>query len=80
MIKLTSLASVVSCLLSFLAGLAYAGGFARAPAPRAAGASPAAFCDEPGTPAAPRRVEGRDVTLPDGRVAHVVMVDEGAWE
>jgi hypothetical protein len=80
MMKLTSLASVISCLLSFLAGLVYAGGFPRAPAARSAGAPLASFCDDRGAAAVPRRVEGRDVTLPDGRVAHVVMVDEGAWE
>jgi hypothetical protein len=80
MMKLTSLTSVISCLLSFLAGLAYAGGFARAPAPRAVSTSLASFCDESRVAAAPRRVEGRDVTLPDGRIAHVVMVDDGAWE
>jgi hypothetical protein len=80
MMKLTSLASVISCLLSFLAGLVYAGGFARAPTPRAAGATLDSSCDESGAAAAPRRVEARDVTLPDGRVAHVVMVDEAAWE
>jgi hypothetical protein len=75
--KLTSVASVVSCLLSFLAGLVYAGGFA--PAPNAGGAT-ASIC-APGELGAPsRRVEARDVTLPDGRVARVVMVDEGAWE
>ena len=78
--KLTSVASVVSCLLSFLAGLVYAGGFARAPAAPPAGAGWAASCDARDLAAAGRRVEARDVTLPDGRVARVVMVDEGAWQ
>jgi hypothetical protein len=76
--KLASLASVVSCALSFLAGLAYAGGFARAPAQRRADASLASLCDAAEAAAARRRVEARDVTLPDGRVARVVMVDEPA--
>jgi hypothetical protein len=76
--KLTSLASVISCALSFLAGLAYAGGFARAPAPPRADASLASFCDGGEVAATRRRVEARDLTLPDGRVARVVMVDEAA--
>jgi hypothetical protein len=78
--KLTALAPLVSCLLSFLAGLAYAGGFARPPAPRHDDPALASLCESPAPGAAPRRVEVRALPLPDGRVAHVVMVDEGAWE
>ena len=75
--KLTSLASVVSCALSFLAGLAYAGGFVRVP-PRRPDAALASLCDARELAAVRRRVEARDVTLPDGRIARVVMVDEPA--
>ena len=77
--KLTSVATVISCALSFLAGLAYAGGFARAPTRAPAGVR-ASLCDEGGGAPTQRRVEARDVTLPDGRIARVVMVDEGVWE
>jgi hypothetical protein len=80
--KLTSVASVVSCALSFLAGLAYARGFARAPAAHPADLAPASLCDGRSTGAgnARRRVEAHDVTLPDGRIARVVMVDDADWD
>jgi hypothetical protein len=80
--KLTSVASVISCALSFLAGLAYAGGFARAPTSRPTDLAPASLCDarSVGAVAARRRVEAHDVTLPDGRTARVVMVDDPDWD
>ena len=79
--KLTSVASLVSCLLSFLAGLVYAGGFVRAPTPPLTAAAGSSFCDTRDPRGGDgRRVEARDVTLPDGRIARVVMVDEGMWE